>query len=1653
MRPPTNHTPITRHTTAFPLNKKKRTSANLKIATLNIRGRNATTSNGSNNKWRDLNQLLRDSRTGIIALQETHLTEETVDEIHTLFSSRMKVVFSQGDNTRAAGVAFVINKDLSIHQGIVTHELIPGRALLMSVPWHSNLLLTILNVYAPNAPAENEKFWQDLSGLLDSELVPYPDILLGDFNMVEDAIDRLPSHSDNANTCRALSNLKKQLDIRDGWRNYNGNEKGYTYTQKPNMIRSRIDRIYTTQKVFETAEEWDISTPPIETDHCLTSVRISDPSLPWSGPGRWKLPSFLLKDRAFKSETKKLAKDLGEDINKIHARTHNNNPQLLFKAFKEKVKETAIAQAKTAIPKITKSIILLKQEHQQIVNDRTLTDLERMAKAGPIAAKITQLEQKKFQKAKNTTKTHFALEGETISKYWSNLNKEKKQRDPIFSLRKPNCNPPKFETNSTRMAEIARKYHEDLLSSGLHPDETERETAIEDVLGEVSNDSILSDLAKAEMDKPINSDIIRLALSESANNTAPGINGIPYEFWKMLATPSDTATQDKGREPSYPEDGADPDIIETLTKIYGDIEKYGVHEDSAFAEGWMCPLYKKKDRRDISNYRPITLLNTDYKIYTKAIATKLAQVAPNIIHPNQAGFMPGRSIFDQVRLAKMMVHYAEATETNGLIVALDQEKAYDKISHEYLWRTLEKYNLPQRFINMVRSLYESAETVVIVNGAISKPFQVSRGVRQGDPLSCLLFNIAIEPLANLLRKNDQLEGFNIPGIGEKLITNLFADDTTVYLGQNDSFDDLTDTLDLWCKASGAKFNVNKTEIIPIGSEAYRNEVLITRRPAPLNPTIGLNIHIAKEQEPTRILGGWVGNGIDEQAIWSKNIDKINQTLERWEKRQPTTLSRRLIVQMFAGGISQFMTTVQGMPKDVEDQIQRLISAFVWGGDRATVKLDQARQPLEKGGFKLLDIRARNEAIDIMWLKTYLTLNRSRPIWAFVADVLIEESIAKSNKIDRNVTANTYLQNWSPSLAPNSKLPLDLKRMLKVGRKYNASLSAISIPRMIKKRLPAWYHLGAEETPRGFNRLQTTQCLKQNHRIDTVGDLVRLTNRLRTADPANIHQDLRDCPCTPCTADRGLNCSDPNRCCRSGQDIIGRLREKWNPLRSSENADDLTLTHRRKKTNAEARKNKSAILFNPSIKVEGNIEAYFRVFADPSAMCQDPGLRPTRPAGTVNIKTTVYVEGAHRVENGDQEKTGCGLWYGQNDPRNASLRVESGRDPKHTGVLNAALWAISEEPPFNDLLIKTTSRTLTNGILENLTDWETTNYAGVEHKDLFRAIAARLRNRGASTSLQQTPKAANELGTKEACELAKAGTHKEVLDEPDLTIIPKFNITGAQLSKMTQKVAYRNICDHKLCVRRRGTAQMLDITRYEILRAFQIVPSDSAVWNSSRNKDFSKPFRTFLWKTLHQAQKIGAYWLAIPNFEHRGTCQTCGVIEDMEHITLNCDIPGSRIIWNATKDLWAKRHNYWPEIKCIGSITGCGLAEFKNDANKPIPGAGRLYRILISEAAHLIWKLRNERIFKYTAEDQWPSAPEIHNRWLAAINERLTLDRSSTNSKFGKKAIKPPTVLNTWTGTLKNETDLPADWTKWPGVLVDVAPLERQGGPDIPDDPP
>jgi hypothetical protein len=569
-----------------------------------------------------------------------------------------------------------------------------------------------------------------------------------------------------------------------------------------------------------------------------------------------------------------------------------------------------------------------------------------------------------------------------MSKYWIRSNKEIKPRDVIFAFKKPegelndgNRNAETHEKNSRRMAELARTYHDNLQSQGREGRDIElRNRETENILEKIETEPNPPD--KQKISSLITEEEVKLALKLSDNDKAAGLDGATYEMWKSLA---------QERNSSETEEEAF-DIIHLMTAAFNDIEQYGTTDESSFADGWMCPIYKKKERDEIENYRPITLLNTDYKLMTKVLAMRLAEAAPTLLHKSQAGFVPGRQISEQTQLFKMVLSYAEAAEENGMIVALDQAKAYDKIEHDYLWKTLKAFKIPDNFIRTVQSLYSNASTRVMINGTLSSKFRVTRGVRQGDPLSCLLFDLGIEPLSLMIRKSN-LKGLTVPRTQERLVANLFADDTTTFLTEDDSLADLTKILDQWCLAAGAQFNTSKTQILPMGSKTFRAKFIQNRRAKDEHEKIPESIHIAKDGESIRILGAWLGNDTIDTMPWSPIIEKIETALARWENTKPTIEGRKLLVQMIAGGFTQYLTQVQQMPKKIEKQLQKIIRTFIWGDKKSPVKENMLLAPKDMGGRGLLDIHARNEAIQLMWLKSYLNLDPSRALWADYSTLL------------------------------------------------------------------------------------------------------------------------------------------------------------------------------------------------------------------------------------------------------------------------------------------------------------------------------------------------------------------------------------------------------------------------------------------------------------------------------------------------------------------------------------------------------------------------------------------------------------------------------------------------------------------------------------------
>jgi exonuclease III len=956
----------------------KHPKANIKIASLNMKGRHAardTALLGSTdyNKWKAIKDMMNSRRIGILAIQESHLDDDLLEAVRRAYGRWMLIYnSSHPDNPRGAGgVAFAINRMLVPIDSVKFLELIPGRAAALQVKWHGEQKSCILNVYGPNKAAKHEPFWPSLLQNIQAHSGWSPHFMLGDLNIVEDEIDRAPHRSDDWRAVDALREFCIPLELVDSWRNTFPNERSYTFrcqTRHANgdqsFSHSRLDRIYVKRSEEDHVFKWRSSPCKVPTDHDLVSVRYSPENAPAIGPGQPTMPVYLIHREELMSKIESMGYDLlhkfafREDSRENGLALQNN-----FQVYKEEIGKLWVEEHKSGRHKMDARIKLLERSVKKLARNGDFgTDEHKRSQEALMNREIKHLYKKRNWKRLNAARAKWAIKSETSCKEWFNIGKEKKPRDMIYRLQKrddsrPSTRSPTYTTQTNEMADIARKHHDSLQDEGVDPDEpaSSREARIESCLRAIPENQKLSIDESESLALLVSEDDVASSLKKSKLGVSSGIDGLPTELWRKLDR-RNTIKVAAGEQGF--------DVVKLLTLVFWSIQKYGMTEGSNFTKGWMCPIYKKNDKSEISNYRPITVLNSDYKILTKALTENLARVVKTAIHPDQAGFVSGRSILDQVELSKSIVAFAESSGTDGAILALDQEKAYDKIRHDYLFRALEAFGLPNRFVSTVKHLYLSAETEIAINGIHSAPYRVRRGVRQGDPLSCLLFNLAIEPLACAIRDSPDIKGIRIPGIERKLAIALFADDATVYLSKEDSFDNLKNILDKWCEASGAKFNIGKTELIPIGDAEYREEVVASRKINAGDTALAEHIRIARDGEWVRVLGAPIGNHFDEGDPWGPTIEKIEKVVNRWKKLHPTYKGKRMITQAMVGGMTQYRTATQGMPARALKEIRRIIRDFIWDNKRPLVNEETLQLPISQGGLAILDPVARNEAIDM-----------------------------------------------------------------------------------------------------------------------------------------------------------------------------------------------------------------------------------------------------------------------------------------------------------------------------------------------------------------------------------------------------------------------------------------------------------------------------------------------------------------------------------------------------------------------------------------------------------------------------------------------------------------------------------------------------------------
>lgn len=300
----------------------------------------------------------------------------------------------------------------------------------------------------------------------------------------------------------------------------------------------------------------------------------------------------------------------------------------------------------------------------------------------------------------------------------------------------------------------------------------------------------LDDSAQEALCAPLIAEDFAAALKHMKPNAAPGMDGLTAGFYRVA-----------------------PEVFgECLAIVFNHQLSVGelLHSQRKSA----VSLLHKKGSRDLpGNYRPISLIPVDTKALSKVLTFRLQRCIPSLIHQDQKAFIKGRSLHHHVRFLRDLQDLTTSRDEDGFAVFLDFEKAYDRVNWAYMFRTLERIGCGTQFLRWVKLLYTKPAAHLMINGHVQDPLYPTRGVKQGDPLSALLFTLVIEPLGNLLREHEE---YGIPITDDHTATGVFfADDSTLLAGGLNHVQAQLELVEVYCAGSGAKLNLNKSTILPL----------------------------------------------------------------------------------------------------------------------------------------------------------------------------------------------------------------------------------------------------------------------------------------------------------------------------------------------------------------------------------------------------------------------------------------------------------------------------------------------------------------------------------------------------------------------------------------------------------------------------------------------------------------------------------------------------------------------------------------------------------------------------------------------------------------------------------------------------------------------
>ena len=584
-------------------------------------------------------------------------------------------------------------------------------------------------------------------------------LFCGDFNTVLNPVLDV-AHPLVAQT-RAKPGLNVFLekhDLTDVWRAFHNNERRFTCFHSNNP--SRIDLLLASPSFLTHVTDVIIGClyisdhAPVYLEFCL--------EVNFQGRGFWRTPQYLLSDGIFQ-------KRIRIKISQVVRDNMDCDPMQLWDLLKCELRGVTIkymAECSNA-KKIKVQDIDDRIAHCVIQRDSATLDPDRVVQYSH-KLKLLQIEREEvvFYASRQDRLFNTACKNYEFN------------RSTRYYFKLPGC---KYDSIKRLQLEsgvlvdtdpdILKECHQFYNKLYTKPQWShDNDTLTQGFLKALPRNS-LSDEHFALLDEPLSIGELHQALSRMQSNKSPGMDGFTVEFYKEFW-----------------------DVLGILlhrAALYS--FEQGILTPSQ-RKGLVCLLPKPgRNPLELKNWRPITLLCVDYKVITKALASRLSGVLDDVLHHDQRGFIRGRYIGDNVMEIYSLVANAQVEDEEGMLILLDIEKAFDSVSWGFLHKVMETFGFPASFRKWIQIIYQDKEIRILNNGHASESIFPTNGVAQGCGISPLLFILTIEALACSIRQNADIVGYSVGGIHKKLA--LLADDMILSLKAcQSSFDEVLRTL-------------------------------------------------------------------------------------------------------------------------------------------------------------------------------------------------------------------------------------------------------------------------------------------------------------------------------------------------------------------------------------------------------------------------------------------------------------------------------------------------------------------------------------------------------------------------------------------------------------------------------------------------------------------------------------------------------------------------------------------------------------------------------------------------------------------------------------------------------------------------------------------